>query len=101
VITKTERGELRSLINQRFAEMEVKIGESFDDENKRWSDVSHLIHEAVMEANRVANDACRGLVGETWQETHLIRSAGMDWPPARWSRTRHGHSSAESRPSAN
>ena len=93
MITKTERAELRSLINQRFkvleadveqrhkellAEMEVKIGESFDDDIRQWADVGHLIHEAVMEANRVANDAFRNLVGETWQELNLIRSASVE-----------------------
>jgi len=93
MITKTERAELRSLINQRFkvleadvaqrhkellAEMEGKISEAFDDDIRQWADVGHLIHETVMEANRVANDACRGLAGKTWQELDLIRSASIE-----------------------
>lgn len=76
MITKAERGELRTLIRQRFkvlrsdvearraelvAELERRIAAKFAAEDKAWEDSMYLIKEAVRDANRKANDILRGM----------------------------------------
>lgn len=75
-MTKTERGELRSLIRQRFkvlradvnarrAELEDQVAQEvarqYAAADKAWQDAMFLIDEAGREANRKANDILRAL----------------------------------------
>lgn len=72
MITKAERAELRSIVRQQFkvlraeveqrrAEMQVEfeqqITERFASADHDWSDLMHVVQEAVLEANRKINDA--------------------------------------------
>lgn len=79
MITKAERGELRSLIRQRFkvlradvearkaellAELEQRMVAKYTADDKAWDDAMYLIAEVGREANRKANDIFRGLNAE-------------------------------------
>lgn len=91
MMTKADRAELRSLIRQRFkvlradvaqrekelySELEERLNERCDNDDKAWSDVMFIIGQAVDEADRKANDAVVGLVGrDAWPHSqHLVRS---------------------------
>lgn len=83
-ITKAERTELRSLVRRRFkllhaevdqrvtelqAELERGISERYAAADKAWGDAVGLVHEAVKEANRAANDVMRAAVPD-WPTGH-------------------------------
>jgi hypothetical protein len=88
VITKAERGELRSIVRQQFkvlrtevdqrqreliADVETQLTDRYAVEDHAWSDAAHLAHEAVLEANRKINDAFRDLTGERHVEQMYVQ----------------------------
>lgn len=71
-ISKTERGELRSVVRQQYkvlraevaqrerelyAEVEHQLRDRYSAEDGTWQAFMHKIHEITMEANRQVNDA--------------------------------------------
>lgn len=94
MITKAERGELRSLVRQRFkllrsevaqrqsellADLETAVTARFADEDQRWADASFKIAEAAREANRTANDIIREFIPE-WREREVVGCAQLGKP---------------------
>lgn len=94
MITKAERGELRSLVRQRFkllrsevgqraselmSDLETAVTDRFAAEDQRWADASFKIGEAAREANRIANDIIREFV-PTWREKEVVGCVQLGKP---------------------